>query len=201
MPKTETIQWGGRTWRRYPDSKRRNHRVYFQRHDKWKGPVLYLHREIWSSVHGVIPKGSHVHHKDENPLNNDIGNLECVTSQEHRKRHSGKCTDAMRSNLNAIRPKAAEWHRSDEGREWHRLHANGVRDSRKDVFYEHKCERCGKDYKSKYAIGRACTKLCYERLRVRKPVHEKTCGHCGKGFMGMRKDSKYCGRSCAGFAQ
>ena len=37
-----------------------------------------LHREVWKLYNGQIPKGYHVHHKDENTWNNDISNLELV---------------------------------------------------------------------------------------------------------------------------
>ena len=38
---------------------------------------------VWNSEEGVKPLGKVVHHKDKNPFNNDIGNLECVTPREN----------------------------------------------------------------------------------------------------------------------
>lgn len=46
------------------------------------------HRLVYESVFGSIPKGYHIHHKDENKLNNDPDNLECLTQAEHAKLHS-----------------------------------------------------------------------------------------------------------------
>jgi hypothetical protein len=48
----------------------------------------YLHRDIYSATYGNIPHGWHVHHKDENPLNNDIDNLVAMAGREHLLLHN-----------------------------------------------------------------------------------------------------------------
>jgi len=48
----------------------------------------YLHRDVYSSIYGNIPHGWHVHHKDENPLNNDIDNLVAMSGREHLLMHN-----------------------------------------------------------------------------------------------------------------
>jgi len=61
----------------------------------WKGKNGYLYfqksRKAKFLVHRLIadaPKGSIVHHKDHNKLNNSLDNLELIKSQsEHLKRH------------------------------------------------------------------------------------------------------------------
>lgn len=83
----ETVIYNGKKYHRYPDSKRRHLRVYFWRHDKWKEPPVALHRQIYIDTYGEIPKGHHIHHKDENPFNNTIENLECISPSEHNKKH------------------------------------------------------------------------------------------------------------------
>jgi HNH endonuclease len=45
------------------------------------------YRKIYEDYYGKIPKGYHIHHIDGNPLNNDINNLECVSSEEHSTIH------------------------------------------------------------------------------------------------------------------
>lgn len=50
----------------------------------------YLARIIYSREYGNIPHGWHIHHKDENKLNNAIENLECLSSAEHADRHPEK---------------------------------------------------------------------------------------------------------------
>lgn len=44
-----------------------------------------LHRAIWEHHYGPIPDYHDIHHKDENPLNNDISNLECVDRGKHHR--------------------------------------------------------------------------------------------------------------------
>lgn len=52
------------------------------------GKEVYLHRVIWKNNKGRIPKGYHIHHIDGNKLNNDITNLQLISSLEHFKLHS-----------------------------------------------------------------------------------------------------------------
>lgn len=200
MPVVETVEWGGLVWRRYPESKRRSHRVYFQRHTKWKGTPLYLHREIWKSVHGEIPAGHEVHHRDENPLNNDISNLECLSTLEHRRRHPVCVDDAMRSHLASIRGKAAEWHRSEEGIAWHREHAK--RSIGKRVAKPFVCTVCGTGFESRFHAPKFCGPKCGEQGRAeRKPTHGRTCKWCGTEFLALKPDQCFCSYSCSGRAR
>jgi len=46
----------------------------------------YLHRDIWESVNGKIPKGYDIHHKDGDRTNNHIDNLELYSKSEHAHR-------------------------------------------------------------------------------------------------------------------
>jgi len=51
--------------------------------------VKFWHHVVWEQAHGQIPKGCVIHHKDGNPLNNDLANLECLTNAEHTRHHMG----------------------------------------------------------------------------------------------------------------
>lgn len=85
-----------------------------------------LHVAIWEHYNEKpVPKGFNIHHKDGNTFNNDISNLECVNTKEHLSKH-GKNNwqnKEFRENgikqLNSIRDKAKEWHKSKAGLEWH----------------------------------------------------------------------------------
>lgn len=47
-----------------------------------------LHRLIWEDFYGCeVPEGYHIHHKDKNPLNNCILNLQLMRESEHHKLH------------------------------------------------------------------------------------------------------------------
>lgn len=44
-------------------------------------------RNIWAYFNGPIPEGYHIHHKDGDPTNNHVENLDCIPSPEHTKIH------------------------------------------------------------------------------------------------------------------
>ncbi len=46
-----------------------------------------IHRYIWEQANGSIPKGWEIHHKDLDPTNNDLPNLQCLTKSEHSRIH------------------------------------------------------------------------------------------------------------------
>jgi len=48
------------------------------------------HRLIWEQHYGKIPKGYIIHHKDENRSNNDINNLQLLTTSQHAELHSSE---------------------------------------------------------------------------------------------------------------
>ena len=179
--KPEIVVFQGLQYRRYPKSPNRSLRVYYSR----RGGV-HLHREIWKSVHGPIPDKYHIHHVDENPLNNDISNLECVPAGEHiSHHHAGKpVTEKQAEHLERIRSMAAEWHKSDEGRAWHSQHAKEIFADRKPAVY--KCEYCGKEYESK-SRGRMrfCHLNCKASARRKSGIDniKRACVLCGDEFV------------------
>src|SRR3954470_16664348 len=87
---------------------------YFQRKSR------RLHRAVWEHHHGPVPAGYHVHHVDEDRANNGPGNLALLPGSKHLSHHTIKREMWFGTKARAA---AAEWHRSDEGRVWHREHA------------------------------------------------------------------------------
>jgi hypothetical protein len=60
-----------------------------------RGVARSLHRDVWESVHGPIPEGHHVHHKNNDWDRNDIDDLECLSSSDHRRLHAGTSTEPL----------------------------------------------------------------------------------------------------------
>ncbi len=52
------------------------------------GKMRLAHHVIWEERYGPIPEGHQIHHIDENPKNNDIENLQCLTVSDHQRIHS-----------------------------------------------------------------------------------------------------------------
>src|SRR5690606_38896634 len=143
--KAMVVVFNGIKFRRYPDSTRRPDRVYYRPSSNYiKRGVGALHQEIWKAHYGPIPPGFHVHHKDGNPLNNDIANLQLLPVSTHMAMHGADGGQAARQYLNKARQRASEWHRSPAGRAWHREHGKRVWEQRQAV--ERRCQMCGETY-------------------------------------------------------
>lgn len=201
----ETIVFSGIKFRRYPNSKRLHDRNYYRPAANYiKAGIGYLHREIWRTIHGEIPDGYDIHHKDENPLNNRPDNLVCLSKSDHAKLHAETMPEwkrrwiAKQLDTNA-RPKAIAWHQSDEGREWHSQHGKTVMNNR--TLKEYVCEYCGDTYQSKNpSKNRFCSNVCRSAARraTKQDDIEKVCENCGVVFRSNRYDKTICcGNPCA----
>ena len=142
----ETIFYRGKNYHRYPNSKRRQLRVYFWRHDKWKEPPVALHRQIWIDNFGEIPKGFIIHHEDSNPLNNELANLKLLRAGEHNRQHMLEPEQRKRSSENGKKQapnmlKAlAEWRKNNPEKAHQLAIANGLKYGREGA-----CKRWRKE--------------------------------------------------------
>lgn len=164
-----------------------------------------LHRAVWEHYNGEIPEGYQVHHVDGDKSNNDISNLALLDKHLHAARHSG---ERVQNHYNEIidnldrnaRPAANRWHGSDEGREWHKKHYEGMKERlHKKVSFA--CEQCGKTFEAQdNGANRFCSNACKSAWRRASGVDNvvRRCVCCGRKF----ESSKYgkaetCSRSCA----
>lgn len=165
-----------------------------------------LHRAVWESYHGDIPKGWHVHHKDENKSNNEIENLEILSGSSHMSLHgyerAASCYDEMRRNLreNAI-PKAIEWHKTPEGRKWHSDHAKAACENMRQQTYS--CLFCGSAFQKK-PLGQIkfCSNKCKSAYRRKEGMDnvEQTCVICGERFTTNRySGAETCSPRCRNY--
>jgi len=162
-----------------------------------------LHRRIWADAHGDIPDGHCVHHRDGDWTNNDLDNLECVSSKSHQKGHMQErmADPAYAKQLKEWREqaikKAPEWHRSPDGIEWHRKHGKAVWDSRKPVALT--CKGCGCGFTSLQPWAEYCTAPCRQRTDYpKKKTATSTCAKCGVSFMHNKYRTRtFCSHKCA----
>jgi hypothetical protein len=204
------VRFLGVVYRRYPAAKQSSDRNYFRAGpgDIGKGRS-YLHRDVWVSANGAIPDGHEIDHEDGNPLNNELPNLRLLTSEEHAAKHreSGRQRCIARiANMPADRraamlAAAAAWHKSEEGRAWHREHGKRVAAGMADV--RSACEHCGGEYTTKAnrrTVSKYCTNSCKAAARRESGADDEVrpCHQCGFGFMCNRYAYvKFCGRVCA----
>lgn len=102
-----------------------------------------LHREVWKTAFGPIPKGCHIHHRDGDTFNNQLENLECMDASEHLAESRAKRTEGDGWFSDSARERAADWHRSEEGRLWHRQHAQRAKSWTKWKREPKDCPQCG----------------------------------------------------------
>ncbi|MGE5333207.1 MAG: HNH endonuclease signature motif containing protein [Nitrososphaerota archaeon] len=162
-----------------------------------------LHQEIWKDANGPIPEGHHIHHKDSNPLNNALENLECVAGSEHHEYHMSLLSEEEQAKrrewFHRIREKASNWHGSDAGRQWHaelgRLSWEGR------GYTKHICQQCGLEFESRIESDRAkfCSNSCKSAYRRSqgKDLEQRICVVCGRPFSSNRfRGAVTCSRSC-----
>lgn len=157
-------------------------------------PRIRAHVWVWVNEKGEIPEGFHIHHIDENKSNNSIENLLCISQSEHMQYHM---KDEDRRNwarnwCEVIRPLTKKWHRSEEGIDWHKKHAERFGFGKWDKV-EKKCEQCCVLYKtSKRSNCRFCSNSCKSAWRRKEKLDDidVPCVACGSIF----KRNKYAKR-------
>ena len=128
---------------------------YFQHRGK------RLHRYVWELHNGKIPKGFHVHHKDQNRSNNQIDNLELLQGHDHLSQHMCEEARAERSRktIETARVAACKWHGSEEGLKWHSIRGKENWKTRKLNTYT--CTYCGKEFQTKHIYGAGQNHFCH----------------------------------------
>lgn len=138
-----TIEYKGVKYHRYPDAKRRQLRVYYQHHGKWKEPPVFLHRKIYEDNFGPIPAGYHIHHKDGNTENNSPDNLQALPANVHTSIESKKSWGERGDVLRESR-RTAEARKKNSNSQKNRIEKELV------------CEFCGDKFMSRAYNSKWC---------------------------------------------
>ena len=146
--------YNGKTYKLYPNER------YFSR------GIKKLHRVVWETHNGEIPEGYDIHHIDNNTHNNDINNLMLIERMEHQKYTSQKRVlenpDFYKLFQAMGIESAKEWHKSEEGREWHSKQAKESYTKRE--YRTLICEVCGKEYQTRHT---GITKYCHNNCKAK----------------------------------
>lgn len=128
-----------------------------------------LHRDIWKFYNGEVPEGYDIHHRDFNPLNNELSNLQCLTHAEHlrihttERRKAGTLKAKLERNVPII------------------------------------CAQCGKEFLARKKNAKFCSPLCnqhWQRDNGHRHVI-RICDVCGKEFLSFKYSyAKYCSHEC-----
>lgn len=128
-----------------------------------------LHRDVWAGAFGDIPRGCHIHHRDSNPANNQLDNLECIPAKEHMAltfENSREDRAARGWFTDGARDAAADWHRSEEGRLWHKRHAKRAKGWLKWKREEKPCPQCGKLFNALVRKSGAAQIYCHPNCKA-----------------------------------
>lgn len=163
-----------------------------------------LHRVVWALSNGPIPAEHHIHHRNGDWTDNRLDNLECISAQDHIAHHAKELwaddeyRARMTDHLDLVREKAADWHRSKEGRAWHSVHGRATWENRETETVV--CSVCGELYEAHFSQrSRFCSRSCeqkesYQRHKTAKGV----CAWCGKAFtFNKYRAQKCCSRDCS----
>jgi uncharacterized CHY-type Zn-finger protein len=195
----ETVIFNGIKFRRYPDSERHSDRDYYRPDGRRiRQGMGYLHQEVWKFHNGDIPDGYHVHHRDGNSLNNDITNLECLPEFDHLSMH-GKENEHDLEHLAAIRPLAAAWHGTEEGRKSGKFAGRRAWSLLQPHAYV--CQHCGKVFERKSINPvKFCSNACKSAWRRTQHIddEQRVCVVCGATFTVNRySKAKTCSGLCS----
>lgn len=168
-----------------------------------------LHVVVWSHFNGPVPKGYHVHHKNEDPTDNRIENLELVLARQHLSEHSKqrhedpKFRKKALKHMAKIRPLTKKWHASKEGRDWHKAHAAKVLGGKNRAKIKLLCTLCGKEYETDKILrshSKFCSVNCKSKNRRLLGIdnEQRKCKICLKSFT-INKYTKTitCSKPCA----
>ncbi len=174
----------------------------------YNGRRILLHRYIWAKYNsGSIPDGYVIHHKDGNKENNDISNLIAIPKNKHSKIHIDEemkkhFKERKKRFLESAHPAAIEWHKSKEGREWHKKQWEISLKPYVEKTKKKKCIVCGKEYEVTLAMfekSKYCSKKCKAKYRRDNKLDyiTKKCVVCGKEFKTSKyKGAKTCSKEC-----
>jgi len=202
-PKSDSIMFNGVKFIRFPESKNLTHRSYYRPHSSHvKRGIGALHQEIWKSEYGEVPDGYEIHHLDMDTLNNKIENLTCILVKEHHKIHYRAWAaipgnrEKQLAQLDSIRGKAAAWHSSPEGIEWHKQHARKLWNNPKMGYLT--CNECGKEFTSPRGNTKYCSPKCAEQYNRKHDKRKSvTCVICNTEFKTyVKSTAKTCSEKC-----
>ena len=131
----------------------------------------YLHRDVWEFYNGKIPRGYVIHHKDLNPENNSIENLQLMSQVEHKKLHN-KIRQAEIYICEYCGKKFERKHKGKPNRfccreccgKWNYENNHEIRI----------CKECGKEFSTyKYSRTKYCSKECLAKVNSRVHLKKK----------------------------
>jgi len=165
-----------------------------------------LHQYVWENERGKVPKGFHVHHIDHDKRNNDISNLIAIPGKNHLSDHEQerlKDEDFRNFRIKTMnekaRPKAIEWHKSKEGREWHSKQSKEIAKTRKLAKFT--CDHCSNGFETwNTSRNRFCSNKCKSAWRRKQGLddEQRNCEYCNEEYVVNKyRKTRFCSKACS----
>ena len=158
-----------------------------------------MHVAVWEFFNGKVPKGFHIHHKDNNPHNNEVENLELLEGSFHISKHTKERIQTNKTWFNEFVSKGIEsakaWHSSPEGIQWHKEHAAKFNFGSK-TFGQFNCKSCNTTFEKQNFDHQFCSNKCKSKHRRANGCDDvkKICPSCQKEYT-VNKYSR--GKTCS----
>jgi hypothetical protein len=160
--------------------------------------ALHAHRWVWMKHFGDIPSGYHIHHKDGNPSNNEIENLELLPAGDHIKLHTSKpaAREQARQACILIAPILAAWNKSPEGQAFRKKEGAKITQNTKPIKIC--CPTCHKEMETRTYHKKFCSRKCKDVVKKERAKVDRSCIICGTIFRSVKfKKARFCSSSCS----
>lgn len=135
---------------------------YYRQYVNWGAErnSVRLHRAVYEYYKGKIKKKHHIHHKDGDKENNDIENLEMVSSSKHNEIHfTEERKEIAKKNYDKAREAAIRWHKTSPLSSM--VHSKAAKLGWEDrPYYKHVCKQCGKEFQTREKSCGFCCGKC-----------------------------------------
>jgi hypothetical protein len=170
-PELKSVIFQGKYYSRKKNKRyyRRSEWVYDPIKGKKRCIERELHRDVWESVNGPIPKGFDIHHKDNDPDNNHPSNLIAVSKSDHARHHNAFARWNSTEQAKALR--------ASNHRKIAENFANKVPVGRECVY-------CGGPFTTRHCRPERaiyCSQNCAYRYRLESKRRAGTGGEGGEG--------------------
>ena len=93
-----STQWGKKRKlkpQRASQSRKGYYQVRLFSEEQKKGKLQYIHRLVWETFRGEIPKGLEIDHLDGNPSNNSLSNLQLLSRRDNTYKYQRETKDRL----------------------------------------------------------------------------------------------------------
>lgn len=166
--------------------------------------TISMHRFVWTYFNGEIPEGYEIHHRDLNPDNNDIANLQLLTKEEHKKVHAAtkekRKLEKKSTFICAVC--GCEYEAVSRGNNTYcsiKCKEIAKRERAAKLLKKREirvCIQCGREFSAPInGNQKFCSWSCVGKSHRKRET--RVCLHCGKEFSArITSDRKYCSTNC-----